>query len=118
MNQTDKILIYWSGEADEALSLEVEALLDSDETARAYLAELNDFAATLRDAEPPAPRAGLLDEVFEEPKVGARVITFPKQALMAVATLALMAVALSLVLRPWGDRSSEVTGVMSFMTWL
>ena len=56
MDQTEKILIYWSGEADEALSLEVEALLDSDESARDYLAELNEFSATLRDSEPPAQR--------------------------------------------------------------
>ena len=103
MDVNEKILIYWSGEADEALSREVEALLDSDESARAYLAEMNDFSATLRESEPPAQRPGLIDEVLESHDRERKIIVFPKPALLAVASLALMAAVLSLVLRPSAD---------------
>lgn len=100
MNDSEKILLYWSGEADEALAREVEALLDSDESARRYLQELNGFEAVMTDPDVPSPRAGLLDEVLEEQSAPRRVIHFPKPFLAAAAALALAAVALSLLFRP------------------
>lgn len=112
MKDSEKIILYWSGEADDALAREVEALLDSDESARRYLHELNGFGAVMRDTDVPAPRAGLLEEVLEEvleeQARSSRVIEFPKRMLWAAAAIALLAVVLSTLYQPSREASLPV----------
>lgn len=108
MKDSEKIILYWSGEADDALAREVEALLDSDESARRYLHELNGFGAVMRDTDVPAPRAGLLEEVLEEQAQISRVIEFPKRMLWAAAAIALLAVVLPTLYQPSREASLPV----------
>lgn len=65
MKVEEKILLYWSGEADEALAREVEELLEAEPEARRYFDELSELTAHLQE-EAPARREGLLDEVLVE----------------------------------------------------
>jgi hypothetical protein len=85
MNREEKILWYWSGEADDGLSIEIEGLLESDSKAREFFDELGELAIALTDGEIPARREGLLDEVFESRP---NVLPFSTATMLAlVATL-------------------------------
>lgn len=66
MKQEEKILLYWSGEADPKLISEVKQLLQSDSSAREYYDELLGLHEQLNDINVPDRRPGLLDEVLEE----------------------------------------------------
>ncbi|MEM9282365.1 MAG: hypothetical protein AAGA96_11090 [Verrucomicrobiota bacterium] len=97
MNTEDKLILYWSGEADEALAEEVEEILEKDEGARAYLETLGDFALALKDEKIPGPREGLLEEVLNEATAN-KVINFPQGVWWgAVAAVFIVAAALIFV---------------------
>ncbi|MEM9080167.1 MAG: hypothetical protein AAGC74_05680 [Verrucomicrobiota bacterium] len=99
MNQEEKILLYWSGEADESVSREVEALLEKDEKVREYFEELGELAVSLRDEEVPERSEGLLDKVFE---VEDRVVAFPLRLVWGAVAAALLVAAGLFVMK--GDR--------------
>lgn len=105
MNKEEKILFYWSGEAGDDLSLEVEELLESDDKARAYFDDLGEWAVALTDEKVPERRTGLLDEVLESrPKI----VSFRTGTILAlVATLVVAGFAVFLAMS--GTSKPDVT---------
>ncbi|MEM7791039.1 MAG: hypothetical protein AAF546_06545 [Verrucomicrobiota bacterium] len=97
MKKEEKILLHWSGEADESVSREVEALLDQDPKAREYFDELGSWAIYSKASDVPAKREGLLDEVLAE---NAKPIPFPiKKFIGAAAATVLVGIGLALLMK-------------------
>lgn len=96
MTQEEKILLYWSGEADENLTLEIEALLRSDSEAKEYFHELGELQNDLRVSQIPERSSGLFDRVLAQEAVVAlpqKKVNLAKwMSLAAAASLALLAV--------------------------
>ncbi|MEM9236704.1 MAG: hypothetical protein AAGB14_07990 [Verrucomicrobiota bacterium] len=84
MNDAEKILLYWSGEADDALAREVEELLERDPAARQQLDELSELQISLECEYAGPPREGLLDEVLAEAPPRRRLPFIPLAAAAAV----------------------------------
>jgi len=87
MTREDKILLYWSGELNDAVGVqEVETLLESDPKSRTYLEELEAMSSTV-SAEPSAlPSPSILQSALDSclPSKG-KVIKFPPWAFLSVA---------------------------------
>ncbi len=90
MKSEEKILLYWSGEADDDLSREVEFLLETETWARDYLKELGELALGLDQVREPVRREGLLEEVLKGQRK--EVILFPKRLILGGGLAAAVAI--------------------------
>lgn len=112
-----RIAAWFDGELTGADKAEIEALLESDEEARAYLGELKRTRSALQGAHvsPVEDSAawGALQDRLENPAAGniGKLLQFPRMAAAAAAIVAL-GMALWWPLRQMGHTSNE-TGLES-----
>ena len=112
-----RIAAWFDGERTGAEKTEIEALLESDEEARAYLAELKRTRSALQGAHvsPVEDSAawGALQDRIEKPSAGhaGRLLQFPRMAAAAAAIVAL-GMGLWWPLRQMGNTAHE-TGLES-----
>jgi anti-sigma factor RsiW len=104
------LLLYWSGEADESQSLEVEALLETDAEARLYLDELGELDALgggLAELPASTPSRAFAAEAVAGHLAETKATRISFVQIGAVAAAMFVLVAIGLKLLPSSDASRD-----------